>query len=131
MPFVGRVCACSCTLSFVAAATAPDGLASPLLPPCTHLTGSYRTAPLAGRRPGERPGDDLPDTCKLYVGNLSPAVDESLLRQMFEPFGTVLHSAVITDIISGTWGVWFFGGIWFFKVHSSMFWIPLAQCCAV
>ncbi|KAL4450593.1 hypothetical protein ABPG77_000949 [Micractinium sp. CCAP 211/92] len=52
------------------------------------------------RPPGRtRPGDDLPDSCKLYVGNLSQAsaVNDELLRQMFEPFGTVLHTAVLYD----------------------------------
>ncbi|KAI3434500.1 hypothetical protein D9Q98_002575 [Chlorella vulgaris] len=55
----------------------------------------------ASRGPGThtrtRPGDDLPDTCKLYVGNLSQAVDDALLRQVFEPFGVVLHAAVLHD----------------------------------
>lgn len=44
-----------------------------------------------------RPGDELPDSCKLYVGNLSQAVNDALLRQMFEPFGNVLHTAVLYD----------------------------------
>ncbi|KAK9812787.1 hypothetical protein WJX72_003699 [[Myrmecia] bisecta] len=45
-----------------------------------------------------RPGDELPDDCKLYVGGLSPAIDDNTLRQMFEPFGAVLHAVVLMDM---------------------------------
>ncbi len=30
----------------------------------------------------QRPGDDLPDNCKLYVGNLSPGVTDGVLKQV-------------------------------------------------
>lgn len=49
-----------------------------------------------------RPGDDLPDNCKLYVGNLSPIINDSVLRQMFQNFGTVLHAVVLVDNITNT-----------------------------
>jgi RNA recognition motif. (a.k.a. RRM, RBD, or RNP domain) len=48
-----------------------------------------------------RPGDDLPDDCKLYVGNLAQAFTDDTLRQMFEPFGNVLHSVVIKEHETG------------------------------
>lgn len=48
-----------------------------------------------------RPGDDLPDDCKLYVGNLSHNADDRMLRRMFEPFGNVLHAVVINDQVTG------------------------------
>ncbi|KAL4433587.1 hypothetical protein ABPG75_000028 [Micractinium tetrahymenae] len=54
-------------------------------------------APQRGPHGRLRPGDELPDSCKLYVGNLSQAVNDELLRQMFEPFGMVLHTAVLYD----------------------------------
>lgn len=43
----------------------------------------------------------LPDECKLYVGNLPPAYDSAMLRQLFEPHARVVHSAVITEPGSG------------------------------
>ena len=30
----------------------------------------------------QRPGDDLPDNCKLYVGNLGAAVNDAVLKQV-------------------------------------------------
>lgn len=48
-----------------------------------------------------RPGDDLPDNCKLYVGNLSSAVTDSVLKSLMEPFGTVLHAVVLLDMTTG------------------------------
>lgn len=45
-----------------------------------------------GGRP-ERPGEDLPDNCKLYVAGLSETLDDSMLRSLFEPYGNVLHAA--------------------------------------
>ncbi len=78
----------SCKL-YVGNLSLPCGLSHPLLIPAG-----------PGGRP-TRPGDELPDSCKLYVGNLSSAVDDALLKQMFEPFGNVLHTAVIMDIASG------------------------------
>lgn len=50
----------------------------------------------------KRPGDDLPDDCKLYVGNLAPAVNDTMLRQMFEGFGEILHATVLMDLVTGT-----------------------------
>src|SRR5262245_10638964 len=38
---------------------------------------------------------------KLYVGNLSDDVDSSELQQMFEPYGTVTSTQVITDRDTG------------------------------
>lgn len=49
-----------------------------------------------------RPGEDLPDDCKLYVGNLSMTFSDSMLRQLFEPFGKILHATVLMDLITGT-----------------------------
>jgi splicing factor 1 len=60
--------------------------------------------PSAGRK---RPGDDLPDDCKLYVGGLPPVYDENMLRSMFEPFGAVLHSAVVSDGVGNSRGFGF------------------------
>lgn len=45
-----------------------------------------------GGRP-ERPGEDLPDNCKLYVAGLSETLDDSMLRSLFEPYGNVMHAA--------------------------------------
>lgn len=50
----------------------------------------------------KRPGDELPDDCKLYVGNLPPAINDILLKQMFSKFGTVLHATVLLDIATNT-----------------------------
>jgi RNA recognition motif-containing protein len=47
---------------------------------------------MPGGRP-ERPGEDLPDNCKLYVAGLSESLDDSTLRSLFEPYGNVLHAA--------------------------------------
>jgi RNA recognition motif. (a.k.a. RRM, RBD, or RNP domain) len=52
--------------------------------------------------PRPRPGDDLPDDCKLYIGNLSPIITDEVLRGMMEPFGNVLHAVVLLDMPSGT-----------------------------
>lgn len=38
---------------------------------------------------------------KLYVGNLSWGVDDARLREMFEPFGTVVSSQLIMDRETG------------------------------
>ncbi len=38
---------------------------------------------------------------KLYVGSLPYSADESALRELFEPFGTLLSVAVINDKFSG------------------------------
>ena len=51
----------------------------------------------AAAAPRSRPGDDLPDSCKLYVGNLSPAVTDTVLKSLMEPFGAVLHAVVLLD----------------------------------
>ena len=51
-----------------------------------------------GRGPRARPGDELPDDCKLYVGNLSPVITDSMLKQIMEPFGNVLHAVVLMDM---------------------------------
>jgi len=51
-------------------------------------------------RPRQRPGDELPDDCKIYVGNLSQVITDDTLRKIFEPFGTILHSAVVMDPVS-------------------------------
>ena len=39
---------------------------------------------------------------KLYVGNLSYSVNDSTLRELFQPFGTVESARVISDRDSGT-----------------------------
>ena len=39
---------------------------------------------------------------KLYVGNLSYSVNDSTLRELFEPFGAVETARVISDRDSGT-----------------------------
>jgi len=38
---------------------------------------------------------------KLYVGSLSYSTDEATLREIFEPFGTLLSAAVISDKFTG------------------------------
>jgi len=38
---------------------------------------------------------------KLYVGSLSYSTDENKLRELFEPFGTLLSANVINDKFSG------------------------------
>ncbi len=48
-----------------------------------------------------RPGDDLPDNCKLYVGNLSPNVTDAVLKSLMEPFGNVLHAVILLDMTTG------------------------------
>eukprot|EP00878_Enallax_costatus_P005999 GHUV01006292.1.p1 GENE.GHUV01006292.1~~GHUV01006292.1.p1 ORF type:complete len:493 (+),score=174.21 GHUV01006292.1:304-1782(+) len=45
--------------------------------------------------------EQLPDECKLYVGNLPPMYDSAMLRQLFEPHAKVVHTAVITEPGSG------------------------------
>lgn len=50
---------------------------------------------------GPGKGQQLPDECKLYVGNLPPAYDTAMLRQLFEPHAKVVHTAVITEPGSG------------------------------
>ncbi len=69
-------------------------------PPSRGMDGGGGSGAPPMRR--QRPGDDLPDDCKLYVGNLSPNVTDALLQQMFEPFGRVLHAVVLTDHETGT-----------------------------
>ena len=56
---------------------------------------------MGGGGPRSRPGDDLPDNCKLYVGNLSPAVTDAVLKSLMEPFGNVLHAVVLLDMTTG------------------------------
>ncbi len=38
---------------------------------------------------------------KLYVGSLPYSTDENTLRALFEPFGTLLSAAVISDKFTG------------------------------
>jgi hypothetical protein len=45
----------------------------------------------------QRPGDELPDDCKLYIAGLAPSFDDDALKAVFSPFGPVLHAAVIKD----------------------------------
>ena len=61
--------------------------------------------PGLGLRPPKqsRPGDELPDDCKLYVGNLSPNMTDEALKAMMMPFGNVLHAVVLKDQVSCTW----------------------------
>ena len=49
-----------------------------------------------------RPGDDLPDDCKLYVGNLPHSVTDATLRSMFAKYGPLLHATVLMDLVTGT-----------------------------
>lgn len=49
-----------------------------------------------------RPGDDLPDDCKLYVGNLPPSVTDAALRSMFGKYGPLTHATVLMDLVTGT-----------------------------
>lgn len=49
------------------------------------------------RGPRQRPGEDLPNDCKIYVGNISPIIDDNALREIFTPFGNVLHAAAVID----------------------------------
>ena len=51
-----------------------------------------------------RVGDDLPDDCKLYVGNIGQDVGEEHLRAAFAPYGTVLH-VVIPKVTVMSWGL--------------------------
>ena len=39
---------------------------------------------------------------KLYVGNLSYSVNDSTLRELFQPFGNIESARVISDRDSGT-----------------------------
>lgn len=50
------------------------------------------TGPQRGGRHG-----DLPDECKLFVGNLPQAYDSNMLRQLFSQHAEVVHAAVITE----------------------------------
>lgn len=52
----------------------------------------------AGFRPRGRPGDELPDSCKLYVGSLPDSVTDDTLRAEFSKFGEVLHAIVLKDM---------------------------------
>ncbi|CAD7703519.1 unnamed protein product [Ostreobium quekettii] len=49
----------------------------------------------------KRPGDDMPDDCKLYVGNLSLNFSDGMLRQLFQPFGDIMHATVLMDLQKG------------------------------
>lgn len=42
-----------------------------------------------------RSNRDLPDDCKLYVGNLPNEMDDARLRELFTPFGTIVHCMVM------------------------------------
>ncbi|WPT14450.1 Splicing factor-like protein 1 [Picochlorum sp. SENEW3] len=42
-----------------------------------------------------------PDTLKVWIGNLSPSVDDATLKAMFEPFGTVTLAQVKQDSSGG------------------------------
>lgn len=53
-------------------------------------------------RGARRFGDDLPDDCKLYVGNLPPTIGDSALRSMFSKYGPLLHATVLLDLVTGT-----------------------------
>ncbi|RMZ56502.1 hypothetical protein APUTEX25_001349 [Auxenochlorella protothecoides] len=55
----------------------------------------------AGLGSRSRPGDDLPDSCKLYIGNLSKSMTEDVLRDLFSVHGNVLHAAVPRDMATG------------------------------
>eukprot|EP00887_Chlorella_sp_A99_P001571 scaffold8.g1571.t1 len=50
--------------------------------------------------PRSRPGDES-DATRLYIGNLAPTVSDALLRELFEPYGTVLQASVPTDPVTG------------------------------
>eukprot|EP00879_Flechtneria_rotunda_P010785 GHRR01011269.1.p1 GENE.GHRR01011269.1~~GHRR01011269.1.p1 ORF type:complete len:532 (+),score=186.27 GHRR01011269.1:260-1855(+) len=76
--------------------------------PIVSMDAEYKSflAELGGAPPPELMGLDLagaankhtlPDECKLYVGNLPPAYNSDMLRQLFEPHAKVVHSAVITE----------------------------------
>lgn len=52
-------------------------------------------------RVNKRPGDELPDECKLYVGNLPNSVTDASLRSMFSKYGPLLHATVLMDLVSG------------------------------
>lgn len=71
-------------------------------PPPSH-SGPARpglgSVPTGGSR--SRPGDELPDDCKLYVGNLTSSVTDDTLKAMLAPYGNVLHAVVILDMTSG------------------------------
>lgn len=49
-------------------------------------------------RPRGRPGDELPDSCKLYVGSLAETVTDDRMRQEFGAYGEVLHAIVLKDM---------------------------------
>lgn len=49
----------------------------------------------------QRPGEELPDNCKLFVAGMPPGFDDETLRAVFSPFGPVLHAAVIKDQVTG------------------------------
>ena len=54
---------------------------------------------LAGFRPRGRPGDELPDSCKLYVGSLPDSVTDDTLRNEFSKYGDLLPAIVLKDMI--------------------------------
>lgn len=57
-----------------------------------------------GRR-GGRPGDELPDSCKVYVGNLGDGVTDTMLREAFGQYGEVLYAVVLTEPGTGMVGL--------------------------
>lgn len=70
--------------------------------PPPEMMGLPDPYPVSAPRPTRmRPGDELPDDCKLYVGNLSPVLTDATLKSMFEPFGPVLHAAAVIDPTTG------------------------------
>ncbi len=46
-----------------------------------------------------RSNRDLPDDCKLYVGNLPNEMDDARLRELFTPFGTIVHCMVMKVLV--------------------------------
>lgn len=56
-----------------------------------------------------RPGDELGDDCKLYVGGVPNVYDDAMLRSLFDPHGNVLHAGACVRAcacarVHGGWG---------------------------
>jgi RNA recognition motif. (a.k.a. RRM, RBD, or RNP domain) len=82
----GLSCRQRCLLSSAGFLPTPEG------------TDRNLSCTLAGFRPRGRPGDELPDSCKLYVGSLPDSVTDDTLRHEFSKYGEVLHAIVLKDM---------------------------------
>ena len=64
-----------------------------------------------------------PDSIKLFAGQVPRSFEESHLRAVFEPFGTICDLKVLKDAYSG-----FHRGNFMFETYENR-WLPLLVSC--